>query len=208
MPLDLTPSSARIKIASVYIHHAWDVSCGLFLPLSLWFVLLSMGSFLLSSHFSFSFNLSVYHPCLSLSWFSFLFPLSLWCHTLWSHARVCVLFFFFCLPVLDFFIHLYFKVSPPKKDFSLTFFNLFFFFSLWPCFAFPSVPDRGTEAEGQLLPSALWWLPSLTSYVSLHLILGGGKQASCLTAWVVNALRRTQCTHASTTGSWTSTNSC
>lgn len=95
-----------------------------------------------------------------------------------------------------------------KRIFLLHFSIFFFFFSLWPCFAFPSVPDRGTEAEGQLLPSALWWLPSLTSYVSLHLILGGGKQASCLTAWVVNALGRTQCTHASPTGSQTSTNSC
>lgn len=208
MPLDLTPSSARIKIASVYIHHAWDVSCGLFLPLSLWFVLLSMGSFLLSSHFSFSFNLSVYHPCLSLSWFSFLFPLSLWCHTLWSHARVCVLFFFFVFQSWIFSFTCTSRFLLLKRIFLLHFSIFFFFFSLWPCFAFPSVPDRGTEAEGQLLPSALWWLPSLTSYVSLHLILGGGKQASCLTAWVVNALRRTQCTHASTTGSWTSTNSC
>lgn len=128
MPLDLTPSSARIKIASVYIHHAWDVSCGLFLPLSLWFVLLSMGSFLLSSHFSFSFNLSVYHPCLSLSWFSFLFPLSLWCHTLWSHARVCVFFFFFVFQSWIFSFTCTSRFLLLKRIFLLHFSIFFFFF--------------------------------------------------------------------------------
>lgn len=146
MPLDLTPSSARIKIASVYIHHAWDVSCGLFLPLSLWFVLLSMGSFLLSSHFSFSFNLSVYHPCLSLSWFSFLFPLSLWCHTLWSHARVCVLFFFFVFQSWIFSFTCTSRFLLLKRIFLLHF-SIFFFFFL-SGLALPS-PLYLTEVQRQ-----------------------------------------------------------
>lgn len=167
------------------------------------FCLCDLSSFLWAHfycHPIFHFLLIYLYISLVYLWVGFLFSFPFPFDTTYYEVMLesmCVFFLssspgFFHSPVLQGF-------SSQSRFFS-NFFNHFFPLSL----ALLCLP----LCTSVLLPSAPWWLPSLTSYVSLHLILSGDKQASCLTAWVVNVLGRTQCTHASPTGSQTSTNFC
>lgn len=106
------------------------------------FCLCDLSSFLWAHfycHPIFHFLLIYLYISLVYFWVGFLFSFPFPFDTTYYEVMLESMCVFFCLPVLDFFIHLYFKVSPPRADFSLTF-STIFSLSLWPCFAFPSVP--------------------------------------------------------------------